>query len=121
MKVNFNFDYVLNFHNRKKYINNIEIDGLNEDVAYENSLVKINRRNIKSITKLSNGSAVITLKEKSLPELTTIEKYDEIHDAIKKANLALDIMKQEKIYIFDDFEVDSDELNVVEGWKAMKE
>ena len=60
------------------------------------------------------------MKEKSLPELTTIEKYDEIQDVISKANKALGIMQQEKVYLFDDFEVDSDELNVVEGWTEIE-
>ena len=121
MTVNFNFDYVLNMHDRSRYINAIERDGISEDLAYKYSFVRVNRRDIKSITKLSNGHAAINMKISSTPVLVTVEKYDEIIDTIKKANLALDIMKQEKIYIFDDFEVDSDELNVVEGWKAFKE
>ena len=50
-----------------------------------------------------------------------VEKYDEIQDVISKANKALGIMQQEKVYLFDDFEVDSDELNVVEGWTEIKE
>lgn len=116
MTVKFNFDYVLNLHNRTKYINSIERDGLAEDVAYNSSLIQLNRTNIKSITKLSNGSASIMMKKSALT-LTTIEKYNDVIDAIKKANKALDIMKQEKIYIFDNFEVDSDELGVVEGYK----
>ena len=123
MTVNFNFDYVLNLHDRTKYINAIERDGISEDLAYKYSFVRVNRRDIKSITKLSNGSAavnIVNMKRSSAIVLVTVEKYDEIIDTIKKANLALDIMKQEKIYIFDDFEVDSDELNVVEGWKAIK-
>ena len=123
MTVNFNFDYVLNMHDRNRYINAIERDGNSEDLAYKYSFVRVNRRDIKSITKLSNGSAavnIVNMKRSSAIVLVTVEKYDEIIDTIKKANLALDIMKQEKIYIFDDFEVDSDELNVVEGWKEIK-
>lgn len=121
MTVKFNFDYVLNIHDRNRYINAIERDGIGEDLAYKYSFVRVNRSDIKSITKLSNGSAAVNMKRSSTPVLVTVEKYDEIIDTIKKANLALDIMNKEKVYIFDDFEVDSDELNVVEGWKAMKE
>ena len=121
MTVKFNFDYVLNMHDRNRYINAIERDGNSEDLAYKYSFVRVNRRDIKSITKLSNGSAAVNMKLSSAPVLVTVEKYDEIIDTIKKANLALDIMNKEKVYIFDDFEVDSDELNVVEGWKSMKE
>lgn len=121
MTVKFNFDYVLNIHDRNRYMNAIERDGISEDLAYKYSLVRVNRRDIKSITKLSNGHAAVNMKLSSTPVLVTVEKYDEIIDTIKKANLALDIMNKEKVYIFDDFEVNSDELNVVEGWKAMKE
>lgn len=120
MTVKFNFDYVLNIHDRNRYMNAIERDGISEDLAYKYSLVRVNRRDIKSITKLSNGHAAVNMKLSSTPVLVTVEKYDEIIDTIQKANLALDIMNKEKVYIFDDFEVDSDELNVVEGWKAMK-
>jgi hypothetical protein len=108
-------------HDRNRYINAIERDGISEDLAYKYSFVRVNRSDIKSITKLSNGHAAVNMKRSSTPVLVTVEKYDEIIDTIQKVNIALDIMKQEKIYIFDDFEVDSDELNVVEGWKAMKE
>ena len=123
MTVNFNFDYVLNLHDRNRYTNALERDGISEDLAYKYSFVRVNRRDIKSITKLSNGSAavnIVNMKRSSAIVLVTVEKYDEIIDTIKKANLALDIMKQEKIYIFDDFKVDSDELNVVEGRKEIK-
>lgn len=120
MTVKFNFDYVLNMHDRNRYVVAIERNGLSEDVAYKNSLVKINRSDIKSITKLSNGCASVILKQSFAPTLTTIEKYDEIIDTIQKANIALDIMNKDKVYIFDGFEVNSDELNVIEGWKAMK-
>ena len=121
MTVNFNVDYVLNRHDRIRYINAINLNGINEDLAYKYSFVRVNRRDIKSITKLSNGHAAVNMKISSTPVLVTVEKYDEIIDTIKKANLALDIMNKEKVYIFDDFEVDSDELNVVEGWKEIKE
>lgn len=120
MTVNFNFNYVLNMHDRSRYINAIERDGISEDLAYKYSLVRVNKGDIKTITKLSNGSAAINMKRSSTPVLVTVEKYDEVIDTIQKANLALDIMNKEKVYIFDDFEVDSDELNVVEGWKEMK-
>lgn len=121
MTVKFNFDYVLNMHDRNRYINAIERDGISEDLAYKYSFVRVNRSDIKSITKLSNGHAAVNMKHSSTPVLVTVEKYGEIIDTIKKANIALDIMNKEKVYIFDDFEVNSDELNVVEGWKEMKE
>ena len=120
MTVNFNLNYVLNMHDRNRYINAIERDGISEDLAYKYSLVRVNKGDIKTITKLSNGSAAINMKRSSTPVLVTVEKYDEVIGTIQKANLALDIMNKEKVYIFDDFEVDSDELNVVEGWKSMK-
>jgi hypothetical protein len=107
-------------HDRNRYINAIERDGIGEDLAYKYSFVRVNRSDIKSITKLSNGHAAVNMKRSSTPVLVTVEKYDEIIDTIQKVNIALDIMKQEKIYIFDDFEVDSDELNVVEGLKEIK-
>lgn len=121
MTVTFNFDYVLNMHDRSRYINAIERDGISEDLAYKYSFVRVNKSDIKTITKLSNGFAAVNMKRSSTPVLVTVEKYDEIIDTIKKANIALDIMNKEKVYIFDNFEVDSDELNVVEGWKTMKE
>lgn len=120
MTVNFNFNYVLNLHNREKYINAIEQKGLNEDIAYKKSLVQVNRDDIKVITKMSNCAAYITLKSKDSTEFTTLETYDEIHDTINKSNIALDIMRKHKIYAFDDFEVDSDELNIIEGFKEIE-
>ena len=120
MTVNFNFDYVLNMHDRNRYINAIERDGISEDLAYKYSFVRVNKSDIKTITKLSNGAAAVNMKRTSTPVLVTVEKYDEIVDTIKKANIALDIMNKDKVYIFDEFEVNSDELNVIEGWKAMK-
>ena len=121
MTVKFNFDYVLNMHDRNRYTNAIEQDGISEDLAYKYSSVRVKKGDIKTITKLSNGSAAVNMKQSSNKVLVTVEKYDEIIDTIQKANLALDIMNKEKVYIFDDFEVDSDELNVVEGWKEIKE
>ena len=121
MTVNFNFNYVLNMHDRTKYINAIERDGISEDLAYKYSFVRVNKSDIKTITKLSNGSAAINMKQSSAPVLVTVEKYDEIQDVISKAKKALGIMQQEKVYLFDDFEVDSDELNIVEGWTEIKE
>lgn len=120
MTVNFKFEYVLNLHNKHSYIAAIEKDGVEEDIAYRRSLVQIKKGDIKSVTKTSDGSAVIIRKSIN-PPLTTIEDYDEILDTIQKANLALDIMRQEKIYMFDDFEVDGDELNVCEDWHSLKD
>lgn len=120
MTVKFKFDYVLDLHNRQSYITAIERDGVEEEVAYKRSLVQINKGDIKSITKNKDGSATIIRKSIN-PPLTTIEDYDEILDAIQNANLALDIMHQEKVFIFDDFVVDSDELNVCNNWSEMKD
>lgn len=120
MTVNFNFDYVLNLHDKNIYINAIERDKIDDNTAYKRSLVKVNKGDIKSITKMSNGYAFVNMKSTS-SSFTTIEKYDEIIDSINKANLALGIMNKEKIYIFDNFVVDSDELNVCEGWEKIKE
>jgi predicted RNase H-like nuclease (RuvC/YqgF family) len=120
MTVNFKFEYVLNLHNKHSYIAASEKDGVEEDIAYRRSLVQIKKGDIKSVTKTSDGSAVIIRKSIN-PPLTTIEDYDEILDTIQKANLALDIMRQEKIYMFDDFEVDGDELNVCEAWHSLKD
>lgn len=120
MTVKFKFDYVLNLHNRNSYINYIERDGLEEEIAFKRSLFHLNNGDIKSITKTSDGSAIIMMKNKE-GLLTTVEDYDEVIDTIQKANLALDIMRQEKVYIFDDFEVDDDELNVCESWCAIRD
>lgn len=119
MKVKFKFDYVINLHNKHSYITAIERDGATEEMAYNRSVVQINKIDIKSITKMSDGTATIMLK-KNLPSLSTIEDYDEVIETIQNANIALDIMNQEKVFIFDDFEVDSDELNIVHNWKAFK-
>ena len=119
MTVKFKFDYVLNLHNRNIYILAIERDGMNEDMAYKKSLVQINRLDIKSINKTSDGAAVLIMKNNT-PQLKTIETYDEVIDTIEKANTALNIMQKDKVYIFDNFEVDSDELIVVEGWSQLK-
>lgn len=120
MTVKFKFDYVLVLHNRQSYINAIEKDGIDENTAFDRSLVQINKIDIKSINKNENGSATIIRKSIN-PPLTTVEDYDEILDTIQKANLAQDIMHQEKVYIFDDFVVDSDELNVCNNWSEMKD
>jgi hypothetical protein len=120
MTVKFKFDYVLDLHNRQSYITAIEKDGVEEEVAYKQSLVPINKGDIKSITKNKDGSATIIRKSIN-PPLTTVEDYDEIQDAIQNANLALDIMHQEKVFIFDNFVVDSDELNVCNNWSEMKD
>lgn len=120
MTVKFKFDYVLNLHNKNSYINYIERDGLEEEIAFKRSLFQLNKGDIKSINKTSDGSAIIMMKNKE-GLLTTVENYDEVIDTIQKANLALDIMCQEKVYIFDDFEVDDDELNVCESWSAIRD
>lgn len=118
MTVKFKFDYVLNLHNRNSYTQSIERDGMDEEVAFKQSLVQVNRYDIKSIEKASDGAAIIMMR-KSEPLLRTVEEYDEVIDTMQKANLALDIMKDKRIFIFDDFEVDSDELNVCEGWEEV--
>ena len=120
MTVKFKFDYVLNLHSRNTYITAIERDGIDEETAYRKSLVQVNKGEIKSITKSKGGYAIVALK-KNVPTLTTIEDYDEIIDAIQNANLAVDIMHQEKVFIFDDFVVDTDELNICNNWSEMKD
>lgn len=119
MTVKFKFDYVLNLHNRNTYITAIERDGDKEEVAFKRSLVQVNRLDIKSINKTSDGAAVLIMKTNT-PPLTTVEEYDEVIETIQKANIALDIMQKEKVYIFDGFEVDSDEISIVEGWNENK-
>lgn len=116
MEVNFKFDYVLTLHDRNVYKNNIEQDGVDEEISYKLSKVKVNKRDIKDITKSSDGSAVIMFKNKFAALLKTLEEYDDIIEVIRKADLAVDIMHQEKIYIFDDFNVEDEELNICESW-----
>ena len=120
MTVNFKFDYVLNLHDKNTYINHIEQYGIEDEIAYERSLLHINKRDIKEITKSPDGSATITFKHNETV-VTTLEEYDDIYEVIQKADIALDIMYQEKVYIFDEFEVDEDELNVCESWSAMRD
>ena len=115
MVVNFSFDYVLQLHNKDTYISAIEKDETPEEVAFKKSLVIVKRDDIKSMHKTPNGEAFIVFKA-IRPSMTTVEGYDEIVDAIQKANTALDIMYKEKVYFFDGFEVDSDELNIIEGY-----
>lgn len=117
MTVNFKLDYVLNLHNKHSYINAIN-RGEDDEIAYNRSLIQINRVDIKSITKMSDGTATIIMKNNK-QTLETVENYTEILDIIQNANLALDIMKQNKVYIFDNFVVDDDELNVVHNWKPL--
>lgn len=116
MEVNFKFDYVLTLHDRNVYKNNIEQDGVDEEISYNLSKVKVNKRDIKDITKSSDGSAVIMFKNKFAALLKTLEEYDDIIEVIRKADLAVDIMHQEKIYIFDEFDVEDEELNICESW-----
>lgn len=119
MEVKFKFDYVLNLHNRNTYITAIERDGDKEEVAFKRSLVQINRLDIKSINKTSDGAAVLIMKT-NVPPLKTVEDYDEVIDTIQRANIALDIMQKEKVYIFDGFDVDTDELAIIDGWYEKK-
>ena len=120
MTVKFKFDYVLNLHNRRSYISAIERDGVDEEIAFKQSLVQINRHDISAITRTSEGGAIITMKNHTSP-LLTVEDYDDVIESIQQANIALEIMQNEKVYIFDGFEVDSDELNVVQNWKPIVE
>ena len=115
MEVKFKFDYVLNLHNRNTYITAIERDGDKEEVAFKRSLVQVNRLDIKSIEKSSDGAAVLIMKT-NMPPLKTVEDYDEVINTIQRANIALDIMQKEKVYMFDGFDVDTDELNIIDGW-----
>ena len=119
MEVKFKFDYVLNLHNRNTYITAIERDGDKEEVAFKRSLVQVNRLDIKSINKTSDGAAVLIMKT-NVPPLTTVEEYDEVIDTIQRANIALDIMQKEKVYMFDGFNVDTDELAIIDGWYEKK-
>lgn len=121
MTVKFKFDYVLNLHDKNIYIDHIEKYGVEDEVAYDHSLVKVNKRDIKEIIKAPDGSAAITTKYNPDSTFTTLEEYDEVFDIIQKADLAVDIMLQEKVYIFDDFEVDDEELNVCESWSDMRD
>ena len=120
MTVEFKFDYVLNLHDRNVYMDAIEKDGVNEEVAIKNSLRRVDKQEIKAITKSPDGYAIILMKKISTP-LKTVEDYDNVVEVIQKANLAVDIMQQEKVYIFEDFEVDDDELTVTESWSAIRE
>ena len=120
MNVKFKFDYVLNLHNKHSFLTAIDRDGETKENALRRSLVNINRFDINSITKMSDGTATITMKNTGV-SLETVEKYNDIIETIQKANIALNIMQQEKVYIFDNFEVDSDELNVVNDWEVLKQ
>ena len=119
MEVKFKFDYVLNLHNRNTYITAIERDGDKEEVAFKRSLVQVNRLDIKSINKSSDGAAVLIMKTNT-PPLKTVEEYNEVIETIQKANIALEIMRKEKVYMFDGFNVDTDELAIVYGWYENK-
>ena len=119
MEVKFKFDYVLNLHNRNTYITAIERDGDKEEVAFKRSLVQVNRLDIKSINKSSDGAAVLIMKTNT-PPLKTVEEYNEVIETIQKANIALEIMRKEKVYMFDEFDVDADELDIVDGWYDKK-
>lgn len=118
MTVKFKFDYVLNLHNKHTYITTIERYGIDEDKAFKLSLDQVNRCDILAINKESDGTATILMKN-SLPPISTIEGYDEILDTIQNANLAIDMMHKEKVYMFDDFVVDDDELNVMKSAQSL--
>lgn len=121
MTVKFKFDYVMYLHDRNVYINSIEKDGVEEEIAFKKSLVQLNSGDIKDITKSTDGSAIIKMKNKFAGLLTTFEDYEEVIEVMRKANIALDIMYQKKVYIFDDFKVDDDELNVCDSWIDIKD
>ena len=121
MTVNFKFDYVLNLHDKDSYINYIERDGMNDEEAYKKSSFNVNKRDIKDIAKTSDGFAVLRLKNKFTALITTLEEYEDVIEVMRKADLAVDIMHQEKIYIFDEFEVDEEELSVCESWCNMRD
>ena len=121
MTVNFKFDYVLNLHDKNSYINYIERDGMNDEEAYKKSSFNVNKRDIKDIAKTSDGFAVLRLKNKFTALITTLEEYEDVIEVMRKADLAVDIMHQEKIYIFDEFEVDDDELTVCDSWCDMRD
>lgn len=121
MTVNFKFDYVLNLHDKDSYINYIERDGMNDEEAYKKSSFNVNKRDIKDIAKTSDGFAILRLKNKFAALITTLEEYEDVIEVMRKADLAVDIMHQEKIYIFDEFEVDDDELTVCDSWCDMRD
>lgn len=121
MTVNFKFNYTINIHDKHRYVNYIEKDGLKEEVAFKRSLMQINRDDIKAVNRSSDGYAIIVLKSNQGGTITTVEAYDEVLDTIQNANTALKIMNQNKVYIFDEFEVDSDELNVCNSWSDIKD
>lgn len=121
MTVKFKFDYVMYLHDRNIYINSIEKDGVEEEIAFNKSLVQLNKGDIKDITKSTDGSAIIKMKNKFAGLLTTVEDYEDVIEVMRKANIALDIMYQEKVYIFDDFKVDDDELDVCDSWRDIKD
>ena len=118
MTVKFKFDYVINLHNKHTYITAIERYGIDEDNAFKLSLDQVDRCDILAINKESDGTATILMK-KSLPPISTVEGYDEILDTIQNANLAIDMMHKEKVYMFDDFVVDDDELNVMKSAQCL--
>ena len=121
MTVNFKFNYTINIHDKHRYVNYIEKDGLKEEVAFNRSLMQINRDDIKAVNRSSDGYAIIVLKSNQGGTITTVEANDEVLDTIQNANTALKIMNQNKVYIFDEFEVDSDELNVCNSWSDIKD
>ena len=65
---------------------------------------------------------ILVAKSKLLPSGNVkIVINDEKELEVPAGGTLLGTLQQEKVYLFDDFEVDSDELNVVEGWKEIKE
>jgi hypothetical protein len=56
----------------------------------------------------------------NIPPLKTVEEYNEVIEIMQKANIALEIMQKEKVYMFDSFNVDGDELAIIDGWYEKK-
>ena len=88
-------------------------------MAYKRSLVQINKGDIKSITKTKDGAA--TIIRKSINPLTTIEDYDEIRCYPERKSCTGYNAPRKKVFIFDDFVVDTDELNICNNWSEMKD
>ena len=108
MLVKFKFDYILNLHDRQLYTNAIN-KNIDEEIAFNKSIVQLNRCDIKSINKSTDNSANIIMKNGRT--LTTVEDYDYVIGVSQKADAVLDIIHKEKVYIFDDFVVDEVELD----------
>jgi ATP synthase F1 gamma subunit len=95
MTVKFNLDCVLNLHNKHIYISAIQRDSIEDDVAFKRSLVQINRLDIKTITKMSDGTARITMKN-NLLSIETVENAT-YEDANRVAQAAMDAYKKGEV------------------------